>query len=181
MSGAATLGRRYAKALLELASDEGKRDKIGQDLDSLASAWGESSELRAAFETPAVDAQARRGLLEALASRLGLDRTVLHTACLLSDRRRMRHLPEVVEAYRALAEERDGRVRAEVITAGPMPDSYFAELQRTLEQVTGREVVLVRREDSELIGGVVAKVGDKVFDGSVRARLTELRDTLLAP
>ncbi len=179
MSSGSTLGRRYAKALLELAVEADKLPQIRENLEAFAAAWGESRELRNAFESPSLGAEARRGLVKALGDRLGFHPFALHVFYLLSDRRRMRFVPDVIEAYRDLAEEREGRVRAEVITAAPMPDAYFEELSNTLEAVTGRSVVLVKREDPSLIGGVVARVGDKVFDGSVRAHLAELKDELL--
>jgi len=86
---------------------------------------------------------------------------------------------EVADAYDALAEARSGRLRAEVTTASPLPDSYFAGLESTLHAITGREIVLVRKVDPSLVGGVVARVGDQVFDGSLKNRLSELKSELL--
>jgi F-type H+-transporting ATPase subunit delta len=173
------LGRRYARALLELATEEGKADLIATQLGELATVWEESRELRSVFESPAFGAETRKSVLASLGERMKLETLVVRVLTLLSDRRRMRHLPEVVDAYRELAEERAGRVRAEVITATSMPANYIAELTKTLEQVTGKKVTVMTREDPSLIGGVVAKVGDKVFDGSLKTRLEELRDELL--
>lgn len=175
---AGALARRYAKALLELATEQGQLDKVSQDLTSLMEVWQESTELRQLFENPAVGADQRRSVLEALSSRLDLSQIVKHALFLLSDRRRLRHLPEVAEAFDTLAEERAGRVRAEVITAAPMPEKYYQELEKALEAVTGKKVVLVRKQDDSLIGGVVTRVGDKVFDGSLRNRLEELRESM---
>lgn len=175
-----TLARRYAKALLELAEDQGKVEPIGKELASLREAWDASEDLRDVFENPAVGAEQRKAVVEALAKRMGLSATVKNTVLLLSDRRRVRHLPEVVEAFERLAEQKSGRIRAEVTTASAMPDSYFHELQKALESVTGKKVVLVKNEDPSLIGGVVTRVGDRVYDGSLRARLNELEEELLA-
>jgi hypothetical protein len=97
---------------------------------------------------------------------------------LLADRSRLPHLRAIGRAYHALREERGGLVLAEVTTASALPDAYFAELERTLGQVTGRKVRLVKRVDPSLIAGVVTKVGDKVFDGSMKNRLSELRASL---
>lgn len=173
------LGRRYARALLELATDEGKADVIATQLADLDTTWRESRELRDVFENPAFGFEMRKNVLLALGEKASLDSLVVRTLRLLSDRRRMRYLPQVIDAYRELAEQRAGRVRAEVITATPMPPNYFAELTKTLEQVTGKKVIVMTREDPSLIGGVVTKVGDKVFDGSLKTRLEELRDELL--
>lgn len=173
------LGRRYARALLELATAEGKADAIATQLSALDKLWAESRELRDVFENPAFGSEVRKNVLVAVGEKASLDSLVVRVLRLLSDRRRMRYLPDVIEAYRELAEDRAGRVRAEVITATAMPANYFAELTKTLEQVTGKKVIVMTREDPSLIGGVVTKVGDKVFDGSLKTRLEELRDELL--
>jgi len=66
-----------------------------------------------------------------------------------------------------------------VTTAAPLPDGYYARLQAQLEKMTGKRVVVHRATDPSLIGGVVTRVGDRVFDGSLRTRLHSLRDALL--
>ncbi|MFW6049592.1 MAG: F0F1 ATP synthase subunit delta [Myxococcota bacterium] len=179
MTAVGTLARRYAKALLELAEEQGQLEQVGRELAGLREAWDASEDLRDAFENPAVTAEQRRAILDALATRMGLSPTVTNALRLLSDRRRLRHLPEVAEAFERLAEAKEGRIRAEVTTAAAMPEPYYAELQKALESVTGRKVALVRHEDPSLIGGVITKVGDRVFDGSLRARLNELEEQLL--
>lgn len=70
-------------------------------------------------------------------------------------------------------------MRAEVTTAAELPEAYFTELKQTLERVTGKQVVVTHKVDASLIGGVVTRVGDQVFDGSVKNRLSELKDELL--
>jgi F-type H+-transporting ATPase subunit delta len=176
---AGTLARRYAKALLDLAVEQGQLDRVGRDLNSLLETWNGSRELRQVFENPAIGAAHRKQVVTKIVERLGVTPTVRNALLMLSDRRRLRYLPEIAEAYQQLAEERAGRIRAEVVTAAPMPEKYFIELQKTLESVTGKEVVLVRKQDESLIGGVVTRVGDKVFDGSLRSRLDELKENLL--
>lgn len=173
------LGRRYGKALLDLAAEQNQVDQVWRNLSDLREAWQSSDELREVFENPSVSSADRRQVIDALAGRMGLTPLVKNTLKLLSDRRRARYLGEVVEAFDALAGERAGRVRAEVVTATAMSETYYSQLQRTLEDVTGKKVTLVKRQDPSLIGGVIARVGDKVFDGSIRTRLTELKDELL--
>ncbi|NOY91802.1 MAG: ATP synthase F1 subunit delta [Deltaproteobacteria bacterium] len=174
------LGRRYAKALLALADEAGQTEKVQRDLVDLVATWDGSEELRAVVENPSVSAQVRASLVKAVATRMGLAPSLRNALLLLSDRRRLKHLPEVAEAFAELSESRAGRVRAEVTTAGPMPAAYYTELAKTLERVTGKQVVLVKHEDPSLIAGVVTRVGDRVYDGSVKNQLqklgAELRD-----
>lgn len=175
-----TIGRRYAKALLELAEERGESEKVRRDLQSLVDTWTASKELREIFENPAVTAESRAGVLKAISARLGLSPLLVNTLRLLSDRRRLRHLPELAEAFVALAEERGGVVVAEVTTAQPMPDSYFSELAKALEKALGQKVTVTKKQDPALIGGVVTRVGDRIFDGSLRTRLQELKEQMLA-
>ena len=87
---------------------------------------------------------------------------------------------QLAAAFNVLAQSTTGQVEAEVTTAAPMPEKYYLELQKVLEKVTGKKVVVVRKQDPSIIAGVITRVGDKVFDGSVRNRLTELKEQLLA-
>ncbi|MEM9067550.1 MAG: ATP synthase F1 subunit delta [Myxococcota bacterium] len=175
-----TIGRRYAKALLALAEEQKQTAKVRRDLDSLVATWADSKELREIFENPAVTTEARAKVLQAVSQRLGLSPILVNTLKLLSDRRRLRHVPEVAEAFAELAEEAAGGVLAEVTTATKMPEAYFVKLTKALEAAVGKKITLVKREDPELIAGVVTRVGDRVFDGSLRTRLQELKDQMLA-
>ena len=179
MKPAGALARRYAKALFELGKSSGQLEAMGKQLGELAAAWDASKELRDAFANPSVTAEMRRKILEAIGTRVGVSPTLKNTLQMLSDRRRLRHLPEIADAFTHMSEAQSGRIRAEVITASQLPESYFSELQKALEQVTGRQVQLVKRHDPSLIAGVVARVGDRVYDGSLKNQLAELEDELL--
>jgi len=172
------LGRRYANALLALAAEQSTVDMVGRDLADFARVWDENKDLRTAFENPSVSLDARRKILREIAETSGMQPLLRDTLLLVSDRGRLSHLPEIAESYEVLAEERSGKVRAEVITATALPQEYFDTLRQTLERVTGRQVVVVSRVDASLIGGVVTRVGDQVFDGSVKHRLDELKQEL---
>jgi F-type H+-transporting ATPase subunit delta len=172
-------GKRYANALLNIAGDAQVIEQVGRDLRDFANAWESSKDLRTVFENPQVSQEARRKIIADLAASSGMHDKVRDTLSLLADRSRIRFVGEVADAYEAMAEARSGRLRAEVTTASQLPDSYFTELSRTLQQITGREVVMVRKVDPSLVGGVVARVGDQVFDGSLKNRLSELKSELL--
>lgn len=172
------LGRRYASALFALAEQAGSVDKIGQDLKDFAATWQGSRELRAVFENPSVGLQNRRQILREIAAASGMDPIARDTLLLVSDRGRLGYVADIANAYQTLAEAKSGRVRAEVVTATELPEAYFQELQKTLERVTGKKVSVSRRVDPSLLGGVVTRVGDQVFDGSLRHRLDELTHEL---
>jgi F-type H+-transporting ATPase subunit delta len=173
------LGKRYARALLQLAGDAGAVERIGRDLRDFASSWAASRELRTVFENPSIAQAARAEILKELAQSAGMHEHTRNLLLVLSDRQRMSHVGEVADAFDAMAEARSGKVRAEVTSASELPAAYYAELERVLQSATGKDVVLVHNVDPSLVGGVVTKVGDRVFDGSIKSRLTELRDELL--
>ena len=175
---ATPIGRRYARALLDLAAEKNVIPKIRKDLEGLVETWNGSEELRTAFENPAIDADARRNIIDAIGRRMMLSTETINTMKLLSDRRRFRHMPEVAEAYFEMAEAREGRVVAEVTSAAPLPSTFKTRLQAELQKAIGKEVVVVEKQDPDLIAGVVTRVGDKVFDGSVRHRLRQIEERL---
>jgi F-type H+-transporting ATPase subunit delta len=173
-----SLARRYARALHELATEQRQGDRIKKDLEELATMWGESSELRELFQNPQFSAQARKAALTEITTRAGVAPLTRNAVLYLADRNRIAALPELAHAFSALAEAAAGTVRAEVTSAAPLSESYYLQLQRALEQATGKRVAIERKTDPALIAGVVTKVGDKVFDGSVRTRLADLKDSL---
>ncbi len=174
------LGRRYAKALLELAREQGELDAVLRDVGALAAAWKVSPELREVVRNPIIAKPALKACVDAVMQKLDCSKLVRNTVNLLADKGRLGYLGEVLDTLEELAEAETGRIRVEVVSAKPLSDVYYTQLTEKLERVTGREVVLVKKEDPSLIGGVVTRVGDRVFDGSLSNRLSELRETLLA-
>jgi len=174
-----TLGRRYAQALLTLAEERNSVEHVRRDLADFVKSWAESRELRAVFENPSVTAEARRSVLRDIATRASMDPQLLNTLLVLADRGRLSQLPDVFDSFEAMAEAKSGKLRAEVVSASELPEAYYTELGATLERVTGRKITLVHTVDPSLLGGVVTRIGDKIFDGSLKNRLSELRDELL--
>jgi F-type H+-transporting ATPase subunit delta len=173
------VARRYAKALLELGLEEGNLESVVRDLGALAEAWQGSAELRNAVENPLVGLAAKKAAVSEIAAKLGAGASARNAALLLVDRRRARALPYIADTLRELADVRKGVVRAQVTSAAPLSDAYYARLQGQLERLTGMRVVVERLTDASLIGGVVTRIGDRIFDGSVRSRLQSMREALL--
>lgn len=175
------IARRYATALLELGKENGDLDKLVEELGRASETYESSAELRAAFDAPLVALEAKKGIIRDLASQLGIGTTSKNALSFLVDRRRIRALPAIVQRLRELADRERGLVRAEVITAMPLPEEYYDSLQKQLERITGGKVVLDRKLDPALIGGVIARIGDTVYDGSLLARLRQMKDSLVPP
>jgi F-type H+-transporting ATPase subunit delta len=173
------VARRYAKALLDLGTAEGQLDKLVEEFATLSATWETSAELRSAIENPLVPHPAKKAVMTELAAKVGAGQTARNTLLLLVDRRRAQALPYVAAALRELADARKGIVRAEVTTATPLAEAYYGRLQVQLETMTGKKVVVDRRTDPSIIAGVVTRIGDRIFDGSLRTRLQTLRDALM--
>ena len=174
-----TIARRYAKALFELAVEEGNVDEVGKRLAELRVAIASDAELAEALRRPATREE-RLALAESLSGALDAGPTLASTIKLLADRGRLAQLEAVEKVFASLADERAGRVRAHVLSAVPLTDDAAARLGAALSQATRRNVVLDRAVEKELLGGVVAQVGSQVFDGSIRNQIAQLRRALKA-
>jgi F-type H+-transporting ATPase subunit delta len=170
---------RYAKAIFELGNEEKNLERMTAELKTVGDAVAVSAELRAVLSNPSVNPAARKAVMTEVVGRLGLSPVVRNTVLLLTDARRAELLPEIVDALTQLADERAGKLRAEVSSAAPLSEAQYTRLTAALEKLTGRKISLTRKVDATLIGGVVTRIGDKVYDGSIKSRLVELRQSLL--
>jgi F-type H+-transporting ATPase subunit delta len=173
------IARRYATALLELGSETGQLDALVDELTRAAQTYEGSPELRSVLADPIIRIDAKEQILSELNGRLALGQTAKNAMSLLLHRRRIQALPVIVQRLREMADNKRGILRAEVQTAMPLPEEYFTLLQQQLERITGRRIALDRKLDPALICGVVVRLGDTVYDGSLLARLRHLKETML--
>jgi len=177
VAGAAA-ARRYAKALFALGHDADRTEEVRAELDALAALFVEVPALRDALFRPLHPVAERRAALDAVAERLSSSADVRHFYAFLIDQRRIVDFPAIHAEYGRLADEAAGRVAARVTSSTPLSDDQQQRLRRALNARTGREVHLEIEVDDALVGGLVARVGDVVFDGSIRTHLQQLRSNL---
>ncbi len=175
-----SLARRYAKALLEIGVQHQTYDALGKELDRAADTLRSSPELRNALENPVFSLEKRRLVMDEVARRLALSKTVRNFIMLLLDKGRIAALPDIARAHRSLVDEHAGRVRATVTSARPLDPMLETRLKTALEKQSGKVVIFDKREDPTIMGGLITQLGDTVFDGSVRTQLQELREELLS-
>lgn len=173
-----TAGRRYAKALFGLAQDEHRHRDVRGELERLHALFAGSRELRDTLLTPLHPAAERKAALRALASRIEISPLVQNFMAFLVDQRRLIAFDAIVASYLELADQAEGLLTAEVVSASPLDDRRKDRLRRALSERTGQEVRLQIEVDPGLLGGAIAKVGDLVFDGSLRTQLGRLRTNL---
>ncbi|MBM4358169.1 MAG: F0F1 ATP synthase subunit delta [Deltaproteobacteria bacterium] len=172
------IARRYARAVFELGRDTNTLESLVTDMTRLAEAYASSAELREIDRLPNISDAARRAVLSELGKAFGASEAAINTVALLADRQRLSLLPDVAALLSEMGDEHAGVVRATVRSAKKLAPAYVTRLADRIAQVTGKKVVITTEEDPSLIAGVVAQIGDRVIDGTVRGRLDRLAESL---
>lgn len=171
---------RYARALFDVVLKEKGDDpaRVEQELAAFADVVRQHDALARIVGNPAFPASRKRAIVQGILDKTKPSAPVSKLLLLLADRDRLTILPDLVEAYRSRLLDHQRIVRAEVITAVPLPEDRRATLERGLAQAIGRTVTLAAKVEPAIIGGAVTRLGSVVFDGSVARQLAKLRDTL---
>lgn len=173
--------RPYATALLTAVGSDEAGVATDAALNALSTAYSTHPDLRNALTSPVIPVARKRAVVEQLVDGLsGAPPALKRLVGLLADGDRLDLLPELSRAFSARLRHARGVVDAEVVTAQPLPDGTRAALTSALSTAVGGSVRLAERVDPALVGGVVAKVGSTVFDGSITRQLERLRQKLLA-
>jgi F-type H+-transporting ATPase subunit delta len=175
-----TIAERYAIALLEIGVEKNSLESLAQELNRVTKLFEQSAELSNIMTHPRVSVDARKKVISELMSRVTIGPTCQNFVKLLIDRKRINLLSAVVTHYHHLVDLKLGRLRAELTSAALFSDDEVQALKVALDKHTGKEVIVECKVDERLIGGVITRVDGKVIDGSLRARLDGLGDTLRA-
>jgi len=166
---------RFARALEAALPTDAEIEKVADELSAVALFFDADPESADALTSPAMPAVHRAALLDTLARIAGLSPTTARFLELLHNNDRLGLVPETARAMESIRDRRLGIVEAEVTTAVPINGSLAERTKQTLESTTGRKIRMAMRTDPSILGGVVARVGSTVFDGSLRTRLEALR------
>ena len=176
-----TVSKRYAKALIELAQEEGSLAAGSSDLSNFKDALSHpDSELFAALCNPAFSLDERKNVLSEVFNLLKTSPVTRNLIGLLLDKGRIALAPSITAAFLALADEQAGRVRVQVSAAIAIDSQLETEIKAILEKSTGKTVTLEITIDPALIGGLVVRVGSKVYDASIKNKLERMREHLLS-
>ena len=171
---------QYATALADIALEQGASEPVKKQLEEFDAAYAESAELRNVLANPAVELSAKHGVIEKLAARMGASRIVRNFLFVVVDNQRTHLLPEILQAFEEVLRQRQGVAEAEVTSAAELTGPQKTQLQQTLERLTGRKIQAKYSLDPALLGGAVVRIGDTIYDGSVRNRLNQMRARLAA-
>ena len=172
------VARRYAKALLLISKDDGQTDAYRKELSGFADLMEQEDALSQAITNPLYDAQNRRNVLQAVLNSLGVSKTMRSFFLLLFDKGRIGFIGSINEFYQKLADELKGVARASLTSATELSQDTVEKIRDALSKKTNKKIVLKIEQDPELIGGIVTKIGDLVWDGSIKTQLANMRETL---
>ena len=174
-----TVARRYATALADVAVARGEEREVQAELGDWASMIESNPQLKEVFANPTVAYNQKRKVLEELISRTQVRETTASFLRVLLRNQRLAQLREVDARFGRILDERGGIVAAEVTTARPITEELKTALHDTLAAATGQKVRLSFHTDEAIIGGVVARIGSTIFDGSVQNHLERLSEGLV--
>ncbi len=166
---------RYASALFALAEESGSLAAVEGDLLALREMLVESGDLRRLVLSPLFRRHDQSEALRAIAEKSGFADLTVRFLGLVAMKRRLLALSGMIDAFGALMDEKRGRTRVEVVSAEVLDDEQVSALTEVLREATGRQVVLDSKADTDLIGGLVVRIGSRMFDTSIRSRIERMR------
>jgi F-type H+-transporting ATPase subunit delta len=171
---------QYANALADIAMAQGAAKPLLEQLTGFGALYAESAELRNFLASPAVTKEAKHRVIEKLLTRVGASKILRNFLFVIVDHQRTHALPEIIAAFQQVIRQRQGIMEAQVSSAVELSKAQKAEMEFTLEKLTGKRVQATFSLEPELLGGARVRVGDTIYDGSVRGRLNELRARLVS-
>jgi F-type H+-transporting ATPase subunit delta len=174
-SVASTYARAFADVVLSAHLDA---DRAVGGLREIAGLLAESADLRRVWENPAVPAEQKRRLLDAIVQREGIERHARNLVAVLIDHRRVQFLARIVEQLKKELDARMGFAEAHITSARELGDTEKRALEAQIEKATGKKVRAQFGLDASLLGGAVVRVGSTIYDGSVKGQLEKIREAI---
>ena len=171
---------RYARALFDVAQQEADVTVVQAQLNEVVEAVTGHADLSRVLSSRSVPEAARRNIISSVGQALNVAPPVGKLLALLAERGRLELLPEIAAVYTERLLEHQNVVQADVTTAVPLAPEAERQLEESLRSATGKQITMRVTVDPTLLGGVVARVGSTVYDGSVRTQLKKMRDQLVA-
>ncbi len=172
------IAKRYAKALFNLALSEGWVGQYGRELDGFMQLLRDLPDFADAVQNPLYPEAARKAMFHAVAEKAEMTPIMKSFINLLIEKKRVQHIGDIAQYYHKLIDEHENVARAQLKAASELDETIIQEITQTLENMTGKKVVIEFQLDPSLIGGVVAQIGDLVLDGSVRRQLLNFKESL---
>jgi F-type H+-transporting ATPase subunit delta len=172
------IAKRYARAFFAIAREEKRYEEFSRDLGRFSAVLKENKNLSEFLANPVFDQPEKKAVLGSVLEKIPISPLTANFLNLLVDKRRIGILADIESSYRELMDHALQKVRVTVTTAFPLTGELSARLQKSLEELTGRKVEMTVLEEPTLLGGIVVRVGDTLYDGSIRSQLDNIRNLL---
>ena len=172
------IAERYATAIFEIAKENKDLAGLETGINDLATALGDSAELRDLIASPLVSRAEQEAAITAIADKMGLHTILRNTLGLMAEKRRLFVIPQLVQVLRDMLADERGEVTADVASAKALTKTQMEKLSKTLSERVGKTVTINATVDESLIGGLVVKVGSKMIDSSIRSKLNSLQNAM---
>jgi len=173
--GATGLAGRYATALFGLAETESQLDRVADDLGEIAAMIESSADLKRLIRSPVISRDDQGRAMAEVLKKAGISELVRNFVSVVARNRRLFALPSMIAAYRSLLAARRGEATAEVVSARELTKKQLEAIAAQLKKAIGTKVAVSTKVDAGLLGGLVVKVGSRMFDSSLRTKLQRLR------
>lgn len=177
MASIATL-RDLTEALIECAREEGKLDAVTSNLEDFFKLMSDAEEVRNILWSSTFELQERKGIIEDLGNKKGYDKLTVNFLDVVLELDKFKSLVKSEETVIQKLRKASGKLRAEVTMATEPTESDLARIKEALVKAVGQDVEVTSKVDPAIIGGIITKVEDKVFDGSIKTQLERVRNVL---
>ncbi len=172
------LAKRYAKAIFAVGQEQDRHEVYNETLQGLAELYTTMPEIVDALTNPLYPLDIKEKVMAGISKSMGVDEVMGNFLNLLVQKKRAEILPEIAEYYKTMLDEVKNISHGNVISAVELSEDLKANVQTVLEKLTGKKVELTTQVDPSIIGGIIAKVGDLVLDGSIKTQLAGLKDSI---
>jgi len=169
---------KYAKGLFTVAKELNKTKEFGEELNQIKDLLTSMPEVLSALQNPIYPPDLKMEIIDEILKSIKVDPEIERFLKLLVERRRIQYIKEIVTMYQELLDEELNIARGEVITAYPLTSEEKKELEEILKEYLKKEVILESKVDEEIIGGIKIKIGDLIFDGSLKTQLGKLKEII---
>ena len=174
-----TIARRYSTALADVVAGSSETEMVQSELATWGELFNENSDLQTVFSNPAITHINKEKVLDGLIKQTNPSKTTANFLKVLLQNGRLADLGEINDRFATVLEERSGIVSAEITSARELPNNERAEFEKNLEKITGKKVTINYAINSDIIGGVITRIGSTVYDGSVKTKLENLKTELI--
>jgi F-type H+-transporting ATPase subunit delta len=166
--------------LADIALAQGAAEPTARQLNDFGTSYEQSTELRTFLASPAITIDAKHAVIEKIIAQLGASRILRNFLFIIADSHRTQLIPEIIASFQQVLRQRQGIAEAEISSAVELSAAQKTEFANTLARLTGKKIETKYSLDPALIGGAVVRIGDTIYDGSLRNRLNEMRARLTA-